>query len=1068
MRQKRWHPIGLAAVLSLLSAIVAAQQPAAVAGRVNSVSGTPLPSVSVFLDGMSIGALSTEDGRYTFVVPAGRATGQTATLTARILGYKPQSVQITLTAGQQITRDFVLVANPLQLGEVIITGAGTVTTREKLGNSINTVRADEIVRSNEANIVSAIAGKAPNVEVQSTSGEPGSGSYIRIRGPKTIQGTGQPLFVVDGVPIDNSTNSLTLLEEQGVSQTVNTNRAADINPSDIQSVEILKGAAAAAIYGSRAGQGVVLITTKSGRPGPTRYSLRSSYSIDEVNKGIPLQRSFGQGSGGVAPVCAGPGCRVSSATWGPELPSGTQTYDHFNELFDNGYSSDNTLSVSGGNERTSFYLSTGLLYQDGTIKGPNNHYQRTTARLKATHRLRDDLSVGGNIAYADGRGSFIQKGSNVSGLLLGAARTPPEFNNQPYLDSTGLHRSFRYPRPNELRVGRGYDNPFFVINENPSDVRVGRAYGNVNVDYNPNEWLGLKYTLGTDYSGDDRIEGLALGSSTQPQGRVISASFTTLQLDHNLVATGTRTFSPNFGASLTLGQNLNSRRYRQIYAAGFQLISPGQFQLDNAVTVDPDEFESLIHTSSTFGQATFDLFDQLYLTAAVRNDGSSTFGESERRHWFPKASAAWTFTKYTGDLGGNLTFGKLRAAYGETGQEPLPYQTLSAFTQDNLIDGGWGPLLSPTQGGQGGLTTGNIKGQDALKPERTKEFEFGLDLGLFKERADLGLTYYTGRSEDVIFLLPLPPSTGFSSQLANAGEISNRGFEATLNIRPVTTTNFNWEIGLQWARNRNRVEDLRGAEFVPMYFGNFGQGAAVKGEAVGSHLGFDFVRCGVADASPADGADIAAVCAGAPNGALYVGADGFAVLDQTQRIVGDPNPDWTGSLRSVVNWKKWQVSGLLDVKQGGDIWNGTRGALIFFGTHKDTEIRGLETTMGEFYNTPVVGPGANQTVTIDQGWFQGNGGGFGDVTSTFYEDGSFVKLREISLGYTLETRWLRDRVGLSSVDLRIAGRNLKTWTDYTGIDPETNLAGSETSVRGVDYFNNPQTRSFVFTVGLNR
>lgn len=1058
------------AALALITQTASAQAPVTITGTVTSESGVPLPSATVFLEGTGIGGVTREDGRYTIVVPAARVTGEQATLTARLISYKPQSVQITLGAGP-ITQNFVLASNPLQLGEVIVTGAGTVTTREKLGNTINSVAAEEITRSNEPNIVTALAGKAPNVEVQSTSGEPGAGTYIRIRGPKTIQGSGQPLIVVDGVPIDNSTNSLTLLEEQGVSQTVNTNRAADINPNDIESIEILKGAAAAAIYGSRAGQGVVLITTKSGRPGPTRYSLRSTLTVDRVNSTIPLQRRYGQGSGGEPFVCNGPGCFAGfaqSISYGPELAPGTPTYDHFGELFRTGGTLDQALTVSGGNERTLFFLSGSRLDQRGTMVGPNNWYERTTARLKASHRLTDVLGIGGNVSFADSRGSFIQKGSNVSGLLLGAMRSPPEFNNRPYLDSTGLHRSYRYPRPTELRSTRGYDNPFFVLNNNPSSVNVGRAYGNINVDYDPNDWLNLRYLLGADYSGDDRIEGLDLGSSTQPDGRVISATFTTFQIDHNLTASGTRQFSPDVSSTLTAGLNLNSRRFRQVYAAGFQLIAPGQFQLDNAITVDPDEFESLIHTSSAFGQLSVDLFDQLYLTAALRNDGSSTFAQNDQRHWFPKASVAWAFTNYTGDFGGNLSFGKIRAAYGETGQEPLPYQTLSAFSQNNFTDGGWGPLLAPTQNGQGGLATDVIKGQDALRPERTKEFEAGVDLALFRDRADIGVTYYDGTSEDVIFLLPLAPTTGFSSQLANAGEITNKGVELTFNVRPIRTRDASWEVGVQWARNRNRVTSLQGAAFVPMYYGNFGQGASVEGHAVGVHLGFDFARCGVADVSPADGADMAAVCAGAPDGALYIGSDGFPVLDQTQRVVADPNPDWNGSLRSVVNFRKWQLSGLLDVKRGGDIWNGTRGALVFFGTHKDTENRGMQTTMAEFYDTPVVGPGAGTQVTIDEAWYTGNGGGFGDVTSTFYEDGSYMKLREISLGYTMDGGWVRDRLGLSSVDLRVAGRNLKTWTDYTGIDPETNLSGSETQVRGVDYFNHPQTRSFVFTVGLNR
>ena len=1065
--------LGITALLSF-TAWAGAQEGTTVQGRVTTEAGAPLPAVSVFVVDLNVGSLTRDDGTYSFAIPAARVQGQEVTLTARLIGYTAQSARVTLRPGT-ITQDFAMVANPLRLGEVVVTGAGTLTTREKLPNVVNSVDSTLIQRSNESNIVQALAAKAPNVIVNQQSGEPGASSYMRIRGAKSISGTGQPLFVVDGVPIDNTTYAT----GPSTGSTVAPNAASDINPADIESVEILKGSAAAAIYGARAAEGVVLITTKSGRVGPTRYSLRTTMQFDEASQGVPLQRRYGQGSGGVAAVCGAPGCRLTSGSWGPELAPGTPTFDHFDALFTSGFMADAVLTASGGSDRTTFFFSAGRMDHDGIIVGPNNNYVRNTVRLKASHRLLDRLTIGGNVAYVDAEGDFVQKGSNVSGLMLGALRSPPEFDNSQYIDPvTKLHRSYRFPQPrsSDTRNHRGYDNPFFVANEAANQLEKGRVYGSINADYNPLNWLTVRWALGGDYSGDWRLEALPLTSSTYATGLLIRADIINYSIDHSLNAAASWTFTPNIAGTLTLGQNLNARRFRLNSTTGYDLIAPKPFALQNVTTWEPTETRSLIHTESYFAQAQVDLYDQLYLTAAIRNDGFSTFGASQRRHWFPKFGAAWTFTSLLGNESqqGILSFGKLRAAYGETGKEPGAYQTITALVAGGSFGGGWGDYLNASQGGLGGLFADNTLGNQSIKPERTKETELGIDLGLFDQRADLGVTYYDSKSEDVILSAPLPPSTGYGAILRNAARISNKGWEVSLNVRPITNANVAWEMGFQYAKNDGEVLDLLGAEFVDKSAGTFlgSYGSVTKGWPVGVIRGEDFVRCG--RGLNIDGIDIdnaSGHCQGAPAGALYIGADGFPVYDVTDRVIADPNPDWTGSVRTALTlFRRWTVTGLLDIKEGGDIWNGTRGALLFFGTHKDTELRGTTQVFGRngFYEGTVAGPGAGQSVDIDQDWYQSNiGSGFTGPAAQFIEDGSYIKLREISVSYNLDQPFVRN-LGFSSIDLRLAGRNLKTWTDYTGIDPETNLGGAEVFVQGIDYFNNPQTRSYVFSIGLNR
>lgn len=1065
--------------------VLGAQQGGAtISGRVVSEAGTPLPSASVFIEGFGSGSLTREDGRYTFTIPAARATGQQVTLTARLIGYKPASAQVTLTAGN-ITHDFTLESNPLRLGEVVVTGAGTQSTREKIGTVINTIDSAAIVRSNESNVVNAIAGKAPNVNITSQSGEPGASSYIRIRGIKSLTGNAQPLFVVDGVPIDNSTINT---EGSSVSGTVAPNRASDINPHDIADIQILKGAAASAIYGARAADGVVLITTRSGQAGATRYSLQSSYSWDDVNHDIPLQRSFGQGSGPSAPAtCDGPNCRLTSLSWGPELAPGTPTFDHFGEMFNTGHSFDSQLSMSGGNDRTTFYLSAGHLNQNGTIVGPNNWYKKSTARLKASHRLFDRLTVGGNVSYVDAKGAFTQMGSNTSGLLLGAMRTSPEFDNQQYLDPTyGLHRSYRFPdpAPTSAPVGRGYDNPFFVVNEDANQGELNRVYGNVNADFEATDWLSLKYSLGGDYYTDSRLDGLAQTSSTFAGGLVFRNEINNYSIDHNLLATAEHTFSPSFTGALTLGQNINVRRFRQVLNTGQTLIAPQPFALQNTITSIPVETKSLIHSESYFAQATADLYDQLHLTAAVRNDGFSTFGQSNPRAWYPKVSMAWIFTNALGNTEqkGILSYGKLRAAYGETGKPPQVYATQTTLVAGaaNIFGTGFGDFINGTQAGLGGLASSNARGNADIRPEREKETEVGLDLGLFDQRADAGVTYYVSNSDDVILPVPVSPSTGALTQLENGARMRNKGWEATLNVRPYTSKDASWEVGFQFGKNKTEVLSLLGADFVSnasQAAGTFAGtvGAATVGQGIGLR-GNDFVRCGrgltnIADNAGNNIADVDAACGNAPSGALYIDESGFPVLDPTDRVIADPNPDWTGSIRTSFRFRRWQFTALVDHKQGGDVWNGTRGALYNFGTHRDTDIRGKSFVFGESYpflSGPAAGPGAGTSVVIDDAWFTGNGSGFVGPASQFVEDGSYTKLREVSVAYTFDQPWVSRSLGLSTIDLRVSGRNLHTWTDYRGIDPEANLGGAAVLIQGVDYFNNPQTRSIVVSIGLNK
>ncbi len=1099
----------------LAPTLVSAQQATTIAGRVGREDGEPLPGATVGIPSLGTGTTTRADGRYTLTVPANRAQGQAVILSVRAIGYKPETKEITLAEGE-LTLDFNLAPNPLQLGELVVTGAGTEQEVEKLGSVRNNVDSALIRRSNETNLVTALSAKAPNVEVLSTSGDPGASTSIRIRGANTLGSTGDPLFVVDGMPIDNSTTPTAQFDGTGFAGQQGTsapNRAIDLNPADIENVEILKGAAAGSIYGARAGQGVVLITTKRGRPGTTSYSLRSSIGASDVHRFPQLQRRYGLGdedSTGVAladpcvpssdPALAD--CLATSDSWGPALAAGTPTFDHAREVFGTGWTSDNTLTISGGNDRTTFFVSGGYLYDRGTFVGPNNHFQRVSVRVNGSQQMTSNLKIGANVAYANTNGSYIQKGSNFSGITLGAWRSAPEFDNSQYLDPVnGLQRSYRFPNPpdSSFREGRGYDNPFFTANVPVSTGITDRVFGNLNLDWAATSWLKFNYTLGVDHSSDGRLQGEPWTSSNTPSplGQVVKVDITNTQLDHNLTGTLTYKAGPSIGGTLTLGQNINTRSLHELGAVGNGLLAPEPYTLTNTASVlPPIDNETKIRVTGYFGQATFDLWDQLFLKGGVRYDGASSFAQNYQHAWFPSASAAWQFTKAAGTLGGLLSYGKLRAAYGEVGTQPQPYLTKFTFLSGATYQDLWGGTLTSSQGGFGGLFSDTTRATP-LKPERTREFEAGVDLGLFKDVADLSFTVYRRTSQDVILTLPVAASTGYLNEAINGAKIRNAGTEWSLNIRPITHRNFAWDLGILVATNRNRVEDLSGAEFVSYgSAGGFALAVAQVGQPIGAFRDFDYIRCGrglsVLDGSGSP-VSVDALCGASANAqqALFInngsysntGGDagntgiagnhssaGYPLLDSDSRIVGDPNPKWTGSVRTGVRIGKLSLSGLVDIRHGGLVYNGTRGALNSLGTSKESgDLRGTTVVFGQnFLNGPVAGPGAGTAAVLDQGWFQNYYTTFVFLGAPFYESASFIKLREISAGYSLTGGLISRSLGFSSVDLRIAARNLFVHTAYTGVDPETNLAGAETGARNIDWFNNPQNRSVVFTVTLNR
>ena len=1114
----------------------AQEQPAVLTGRVTGAAGEPLSSANVAIPELNLITYVDQEGRYRLTVPGARARSQRATVVARMIGYQSRNAIVTLAPGAAITQDFQLPQDPLRLEEVVITGAGTEALAERLGTARASVSSQQIQRTNEPNVVTALAGKVPGVLTTQAAGDAGASTAIQIRGAKTF-GTSQPTIIVDGVIINNATRSagITGILQGAPSQ----NRAMDINPEDIESIEILKGAAATSIYGAAAGSaGAIMITTKRGRTGRTEYTLRSTVQADEPIRTVPMQRIYGVGTLGNSTACTTVNCAISAGffSFGPALAPGTKTYDHGAEIYETGLMLDNTLSMSGGSERTTFYLSLGALDHDGFVVSDKDFIKRYTVRLNGSHALTDNLTVGAAGAYVQTRGAGIDRGNAINGLTLNAQRQPPEFNAQQYLDPvTGLHRSWRFPNPgpnSAIGTGafnRGFDNPFYAINEHSLTSETGRYFGNINAQYQPFTWLSANWTLGGDYNSDDRMNAFAQAGSGLAGGQVERWQFYDRILDHNLSVTGTRALTSDITGTLTLGQNLNETYFRQVYVVGQTLIAPKPFKLANTTTRQvPSDAESRRRVEGYFAQANADLYDQLFLQARIRSDGNSAFGVGKQRAMYPGANAAWSFTKALDVSPSLLSFGKLRIAYGESGQQPPLYVTQDVFTTASFADFNPASLQVPTLNGIGGLYAGATRGNPDIEPERVQELEMGFDLSFFNGSADLSLTRYDSKSKDVIFGVPLPPSTGYTNVNLNAGELTNKGWEITANYRPIQKRDLSIELGANWGQNKNLVTSLgkidaqtcTSADVTQCAFGTVqiptaefctaaavlprcvtGLGSSFSGQTTHAQVGFplgvwrsvDFARCGISGNSVTYSGttyDVGTACAGKPYGALYLAPNGFPIQDGTVRAIGNPWPDWTAGFSGYVNFKGIEVSAFVDHRHGGDVLNMTRSSMYQYGTHKDTEIRGQQRRFGDnmlchnqtcdVINGPVVGPGVDATtgvgipVVIGEGWFSsgaaGPGGGLGATAgpiSTRLEDATHTRLREVSVGYTFSQPWVQRVAGMRSMDVKFSGRNLGLWAVYSGLDPEVNLGGAQNSNRGIDFFMTPLTRAWVLSVALH-
>ena len=1068
-----------------------------ISGTVSSDEGTGgFPGATVAVKGTTLGTVTGINGDYRLLVPPAGTT-----LVFSALGMRTTEE----TIGDRTTINVQLRTDTLQLDEIVITALGLEGERDKFASSVSTLKGQSIAKTGETSLLTGLSGKAPGVIITRNGGDPGAGAYIQIRGQNTINGNAQPLFIVDGMPVSNSSDNAGTAAGNGIIQQ---SRINDINPEDIERMEVLKGASAAALWGTRAANGVVIITTKKGTDsdGKVNITFKSTVSFDRVNKMPPLQRAYGQGTDGlygqgnkvsfgdlIADRPDGPDTYVTDPN-APEyqgfitfpdgttryaITSGTEanphggknsrdTYDHTDDVFQTGHFTDNNINVSGGNQRSNFMVSYANLNQEGVVRAFSN-YRRHTARLNVASQFTDWLRASANVGYTKTYSSRIQEGDNVDGIMLGGTRTPPDYNNGyytgTYTDPTGqtftnAHVSYRNPLGQDLNTI--YSNPVWNINNNRNTSDVDRLIGTLALDITPTSWLTITGRTGIDNFTDNRRERFARNSANYLNGYLSKDWITEKQFNTDVFAIADYTFSNGFSGSLLLGVNYNSRQRATLSNAITDFVVPTAPDiLTNALNsnLSASNYTSLIRTYAYYAQAEVEAYDMLFLTLTGRNESASTFGaKTKSSFFFPSAALAWQFTELDGLASGSfLSFGKLRLTWGQVGIQPQPYQNFTTFgpaTYRNEFTSG---LSSASALYGGGYVRSTTQGNDYLRPERKTESEVGVDLRFLDNRVSFSATAYTNRTRDVILSLSVPNETGYTIRNSNAAELSNKGLELDAGADLLAFGDFAWNLSANFSMNRNEVVSLAGASAYILPDSYMQNSSLIPGQPFGIFYSTDFLK----DES----------------GQYILDENGFPQGGTGNEIIGNPNPKWRGGLGSTFSYRRLSLYVLFDRVAGNDFFNGTRGSLYGIGTHGDqgytvvtpagglVDVNGNVIAEGTAFQGQIKDFGAGP-VAINQAWWQGRGTASNSASyKQFVEDASTTRLREITLTYRLQSEGFRRFTHLSNVELSLTGRNLILWTPYTGTDPEVNISGAGLA-RGQDWFTNPNTKSVLFSVRI--
>lgn len=1007
-----------------------------IAGQVTeSPSGTGIPGVVVKIQNTNHAMATNGTGRFSFAVDLAPGTYQ---VVFSSIGYKSQTKAVELGSNTSVTVNGTLTADNIGLDEVIVTGTSQGTTRKQMGSYVTSVKGDDLVKAPSGNVLASLQGKAPGAQISQNSGDPAGGMSVRLRGVSSINSSSEPLYIIDGVIVNNTTTRVTNTSANydgggsGVGGNGNfvgaigQNRMVDINPNDIERIEVLNGAAAAAIYGSRANAGVIQIFTKRGVSGKPVISLSSSFTTSHLRKQVEVNQSPVKFGGSVDSFTQDV---ISTVGNPPVLPTNTTAvtrYNYQDYIFRTAIGTDNTVSVAGGSDNTKFYTSVGYFANQGIIK--NTDYRRYNMRANLDQKINDwaKFTAGFNYIHSDANekpdgNSFFSPMNSVT--IIG------NFHDIFTRDALGNLKS----------VGeRGRVNPVSVIEDIKQRQTVNRVIANAKLILNPVKNLTVDYTIGVDntnQNGTTFIPPFAYNVSTgfygggptldpSLNGYASAASSLSTLFNHELNFTYDAKLSDLLLSTTQLGGSYQYDKNNYLLSNGRGL-APFTESVNGASTILPNNDARLQSSiSGAYLQQNFKYKDHLFLTGALRIDQSSVFGLKNRTKAYLKGNLSYVLSsaEYWSGLGVSEwwdTF-KLRAAYGQSGNLTGigPYDRFNEY-------------LSSAYVSKTALTS---KGQLAnvdIAPEKQTEIELGMDLSFLKNRLSVVFNWYDKKVSGLLVPVVIAPTTGFSSLLENKGSLKNKGIELMLTGVPVATQDFKWSASFIFNRNRNKVVGTGALQLVSTNAG--APVAIIAGQPISVFYGTFFAR-------NSDGS-LLTNSAGIPQ--LERGIQTSSTTYEPQRtnglpsgttlrkVIGDPNPDYTASFVNDFSYKKLGLHVQLDASQGADVWNADWRTRQGVGNGKVAE----QEQMGLLPRGYVAGVYATEEWRID--------------------DGSYVKLREVSLSYNVgKVKFMQD------LTINLSGRNLVSWDNYKGYDPELNSGGQSTTIRNVDFGSVPIPRTF--------
>jgi TonB-linked SusC/RagA family outer membrane protein len=1043
--KRKWQVFLL---LLLLSATGAFAQAVTVKGIIKgSDDGQPLPGVIIKIEGTNTGAVSDANGAYKIEAPSASSK-----LVFSYVGMQTQTVPAG--AGGDVN---ISLKSGVEMKEVVVTALGVSKETKALGYSVSTVSGDAVRESGETNVIESLAAKAPGVQVTGSGGTPGASSKIVIRGNNTLTGDNSPLIIVDGVPIDNSVNNVAAGDyayDPNLSGVNESNRALDINPDDIESVTILKGAAAAALYGSKASNGAIIYTTKRGKAGK---GLSATYSTsvawDKVNKLPELQTRWAQGTwnGSNTPVYnplvygPAPGYQIlkngTGSSWGPLASTvGDKTsYDNVGKFFQTGMTMNNNVSVTAGDEKSSVRLSVGNTHQTGII--PDSKLDRTSVRLTADHKANQWFDLGGSVNYTNTGTEKPQNGSNLSGTMLSLLRTPVNFDASNYLLGNGRQRQYYAV----------YDNTYFTAHNNPFSDETNRMMGSFFFNVKPTDYLTFTWRTGVDayHTNNEQIFAVsAMGDDLNDGlGQVNRTSIDSRSLYQDILGKYNKQITQDIGFSAMLGYNFQYEQFQTQFSRGRGLTIPNFYNFSGASSLYTSNYEQYLHTNAVNAEVSLDYKRAIYLDITGRNEWSSTFGKDGKSYFYPKADLSWVFSESI-KLPNWFSFGKVRVSYASVGKSPSPYLNKTYYSTPTVVDG-WTNGLGFPYNGNPAYGISPTYNNPALKPERTNEFEAGTDLRFLDSRVTLDLTVYSRKTSDVLLFEPVAPSSGYGTYFTNAGAISNKGMEIALGLVPVKMKNFSWSILTNWSKNVSNISALSPGVTQYNIGAAFGdpQSFAIIGQPYGVFYGTTWQR----DAK----------------GNLEIGSNGIPVKSLTNSVIGNPNPSWIAGITNTLKYKNLTFSFLWDFRHGGQIYNGTQASLNSRGRSLASDARDGSNqfyTIAGVYAPGTPKAGEPNTTKVTAVSYYTNYIGLSGPAEAVIQDGGWVRLRSVNLSYRFNVSTAEKKRFVQYVEVGASARNLLLFTKYTGVDPETSLTGAGSNISGFDYFNNPSTKSYMLNL----